>query len=182
MRPHPRGSFEVLFTREAFADHVSWLMFNRPFGLGILVHPLTRLQLLDHTRRALWIGPPLAIDCAILEEADARLLGAPDEARNRSSWIRQLNVPERAVIGRAGDVALPRGHEPEGSSPSEALGEPALGLANAAHRSPLGRVQLPDPESQRLAKAATVQRPAWPLYSCRVAASHSSRAEQAILS
>src|SRR5438477_469175 len=28
--PHPRGSFEVLFTREVFADYVSWLMFTRP--------------------------------------------------------------------------------------------------------------------------------------------------------
>ena len=28
--PHRRGSFEVLFTREAFADSVSWLMFSRP--------------------------------------------------------------------------------------------------------------------------------------------------------
>ena len=74
--PHRRGSFEVLFTREAFADYVSWLMFSRPPWLDILVHPLTGSQLLDHTRRALWLGTPLEIDSAILEEADARLLAA----------------------------------------------------------------------------------------------------------
>ena len=74
--PHLRGSFEVLFTRDAFADCVSWLMFSRPPWLDILVHPLTGLQLLDHTRRALWLGTPLAIDCPLLKEADARLCAA----------------------------------------------------------------------------------------------------------
>ena len=74
--PHPRGSFEVLFTREAFADYVSWLMFARPESLDILVHPLTRSQTLDHTTRALWLGTPLAIDRAMLEAVDARLLAA----------------------------------------------------------------------------------------------------------
>ncbi len=72
--PHPRGSFEVLFTREVFADYVSWLMFNRPQTLDILIHPLTRSQTLDHTARALWLGTPRAIDRAVLEAVDARLL------------------------------------------------------------------------------------------------------------
>ncbi len=80
--PHPRGSFEVLFTREAFADYVSWLMFTRPESLAILIHPLTRSQTLDHTSRALWLGAPLAIDRAMLEAVDAKLLasGATEEA------------------------------------------------------------------------------------------------------
>ena len=69
--PHPRGSFEVLFTREVFADYVSWLMFARPERLDILVHPLTRSQTLDHTTRALWLGTPLAIDRPMLEAVDA---------------------------------------------------------------------------------------------------------------
>ena len=72
--PHPRGSFEVLFTREVFADYVSWLMFNRPEGLDILIHPLTRSQTLDHTTRAFWLGTPLAIDWAMLEAVDVKLL------------------------------------------------------------------------------------------------------------
>ncbi len=74
--PHRRGRFEVLFTREAFADSVSWLMFSRPPWLDILVHPLTGSQLLDHTRRAFWLGTPLAIDCTLLKEADAKLFAA----------------------------------------------------------------------------------------------------------
>lgn len=69
--PHPRGSFEVLFTREAFADYVSWLMFERPPRISVLIHPLTRSQLLDHGARALWLGEPLALDRDVLVTADA---------------------------------------------------------------------------------------------------------------
>jgi aromatic ring-cleaving dioxygenase len=80
--PHPRGSFEVLFTREVFADYVSWLMFARPEKLAILIHPLTRSQMLDHTARALWLGAPLAINRSMLEAVDVRLLasGATEES------------------------------------------------------------------------------------------------------
>ena len=74
--PHPRGSFEVLFTREVFSDYVLWLMFSRPKGFDTLIHPLTRAQTLDHTARALWLGTPLAIDQPMLEAVDARLLAA----------------------------------------------------------------------------------------------------------
>ena len=74
--PHPCGSFEVLFTREVFADYVSWLMFTRPESIDILIHPLTRSQTLDHTTRALWLGAPRAVDRAMLEAEDARLLAA----------------------------------------------------------------------------------------------------------
>lgn len=69
--PHPRGSFEVLFTREALADYVSWLMFERPERISIVIHPLTRSQVLDHTARALWLGEPLALSCDVLEAVDA---------------------------------------------------------------------------------------------------------------
>ncbi len=74
--PHPRGSFEVVFTRDVFADYVSWLMFTRPESLDILIHPLTRSQTLDHTTRALWLGTPLAIDRTVFETVDARSLAS----------------------------------------------------------------------------------------------------------
>jgi len=32
--------------------------------------------LLDHTRRALWLGTPFAIDCPLLKEAEAKLFAA----------------------------------------------------------------------------------------------------------
>jgi len=74
--PHPRGSFEVLFTRKAFAEYVTWMMFARPPSLDILIHPLTRSQVLDHTQRAFWLGTPLPLGTALLAEADARLEAA----------------------------------------------------------------------------------------------------------
>lgn len=79
--PHPCGSFEVLFAREAFPDYLPWLMFARPATIDILVHPLTRSQVLDHTARALWLGTPLTLDRQMLEAEDARLLasGAPSK-------------------------------------------------------------------------------------------------------
>jgi aromatic ring-cleaving dioxygenase len=79
--PHPRGSFEVLFTREVYAEVLLWLTFARPAGLDILVHPLTRSQVLDHTQRAVWLGTPLILDRALLEAADARrsAVGRPEE-------------------------------------------------------------------------------------------------------
>jgi aromatic ring-cleaving dioxygenase len=49
-------------------------MFTRPERLDILTHPLTRSQMLDHTTRALWLGTPVAIDRAMLEAVDAKLL------------------------------------------------------------------------------------------------------------
>jgi aromatic ring-cleaving dioxygenase len=82
--PHPRGSFEVLFTREAFADYVSWLMFERPSRISVVIHPLTRSQTLDHTSRALWLGERLAMSCDVLEAADARALA---DERNEAEII-----------------------------------------------------------------------------------------------
>lgn len=80
--PHPRGSFEVLFAREAFRDYVPWLMFARPAAIDILVHPLTRSQVLDHTARALWLGTPLSLDRKMLEAEDARLLAPGGPSKN----------------------------------------------------------------------------------------------------
>jgi len=80
--PHPRGSFEVLFTREAFADYVPWLIFVRPSAIDILVHPLTGSQLLDHTARAVWLGTSLPLDRQMLEAEDARLLASGASSKN----------------------------------------------------------------------------------------------------
>ena len=78
--PHPRGNFEVLFTREAFAEYVSWLMFERPAALSILIHPLTRSQMDDHTSRALWLGPPLPLEEGILARSDANSAARSEES------------------------------------------------------------------------------------------------------
>jgi DOPA 4,5-dioxygenase len=72
--PHPRASFEVLFTREVLAEYVAWLMFERPAGMSILIHPLTRSQTDDHTTRALWLGEQLDVQLDILEASDAKAI------------------------------------------------------------------------------------------------------------
>jgi DOPA 4,5-dioxygenase len=69
--PHPRGSFEVQFTRAVLAEYLSWLLFERPPRLSVLVHPLTKSQVLDHTARAVWLGEPLVLERSVLEAADA---------------------------------------------------------------------------------------------------------------
>jgi aromatic ring-cleaving dioxygenase len=53
--PHPRFSYQVLFTKDQFADIVPWLALNRG-GLTILVHPNTGEALEDHRDRGLWLG------------------------------------------------------------------------------------------------------------------------------
>lgn len=74
--PHPRGNFEVLFTRDILADYTAWLLLARPESVDVLIHPLTRSQLLDHTVRALWLGTPRPLDRQMLEAVDARLAAA----------------------------------------------------------------------------------------------------------
>ena len=86
----------MLFTREAFADYVSCLRYSRPPWLDILVHPLTGSQLVDHTRRALSLGTPLAIDCTLLKEADARLFAA---GRSEESIIEGTKTHGRRRAG-----------------------------------------------------------------------------------
>ena len=80
--PHPRGSFEVLFTRAVFTEVLTWLMFARPPASSILVHPLTRCQLSDHTQRALWLGTPLSLVTEVLAASDAssQAAGRSEEA------------------------------------------------------------------------------------------------------
>jgi DOPA 4,5-dioxygenase len=60
--PHPVGNFEVLFTRDAYADMMTWFAFNRPAWMSILIHPCTEKMELDHSARAIWFGPQLPID------------------------------------------------------------------------------------------------------------------------
>ena len=72
--PHPLGSFEVLFTRDAFTEYVTWLSFERPEAIDIVIHPLTRTETKDHTTRALWLGKAHPLDVALLEAVDARVV------------------------------------------------------------------------------------------------------------
>jgi len=97
--PHPRGSFEVLFTREAFVEHVTWMMFARPPSLDVLIHPLTRSQVLDHGPRAFWLGTPLALGTALLAAADARLEEAGRSEESIIEATKRHVLPAPAAAG-----------------------------------------------------------------------------------
>lgn len=58
--PHPVAMFQIAFEVEEFPRLVPWLMLNRA-GLSVLVHPLTGNDLDDHSRFALWLGPPMPL-------------------------------------------------------------------------------------------------------------------------
>lgn len=64
------GNFEVLFTRDVYTDMVTWLEFNRPEDLSILVHPLTDAVVADHTQRAMWLGKPVDLELSGLHKAE----------------------------------------------------------------------------------------------------------------
>eukprot|EP01125_Pyxidicula_operculata_P016741 TRINITY_DN5790_c0_g1_i1.p1 TRINITY_DN5790_c0_g1~~TRINITY_DN5790_c0_g1_i1.p1 ORF type:complete len:178 (-),score=9.62 TRINITY_DN5790_c0_g1_i1:54-587(-) len=69
--PHPCGSFEVLFTRDSFTTFVIWMQSHRPKEcISILIHPISRFQLADHTYYSIWIGQQLKLKTELLIEAD----------------------------------------------------------------------------------------------------------------
>jgi aromatic ring-cleaving dioxygenase len=63
--PHPVAMYQVAFAVEEFPRLVPWLMLNRA-GLDILVHPLTKDSVADHTGFALWLGTPLPLRVEVL--------------------------------------------------------------------------------------------------------------------
>ncbi|KAF9407049.1 hypothetical protein BGZ94_002844 [Podila epigama] len=65
--PHVIGSFEVWCPIESFARLFSWFTLNRGKH-SVLVHPLTREQLLDHTDRAIWMGQSIPLDFDIFKQ------------------------------------------------------------------------------------------------------------------
>jgi len=65
--PHPIGSFETCCNSSALSRSMSYFIQNRPFNLSILLHPLTRWEVRDHTERALWLGQSMPLDLTILE-------------------------------------------------------------------------------------------------------------------
>ena len=64
--PHTKAMFQVVFEEKDFAGFASWLMLNRK-DLDVLIHPETGNDLLDHTKHAMWLGTPLAIDTSAFD-------------------------------------------------------------------------------------------------------------------
>ena len=99
--PHPRGSFEVLFTREAFADYVSWLMFARPPSLSILIHPLTHRSRSITARVHSGSASVSRSTSTMLEAVDAKALAA---GRSEESIIER----DEETLGATCSRSVPR--------------------------------------------------------------------------
>ncbi|KAJ3118148.1 hypothetical protein HDU96_003677 [Phlyctochytrium bullatum] len=61
MGPHPVGSYEVWVPTEYFARVYQWLARHRPQNVSILIHPLSKEQLLDHTDRVAFLGQSMPL-------------------------------------------------------------------------------------------------------------------------
>lgn len=65
--PHPIGSYETCCNASSLAQAQSFFMQNRG-NLSILLHPLTRYEVLDHTTRAMWLGKDMPLDISRLRD------------------------------------------------------------------------------------------------------------------
>ena len=54
--PHPRGSCQLAFAPDQFAELIPWLLVHRN-GLTVFAHAETGNALKDHTDHVLWLGP-----------------------------------------------------------------------------------------------------------------------------
>ncbi|KAI9309044.1 DOPA-like domain-containing protein [Cunninghamella echinulata] len=72
--PHTVGSYEVWCPTEYFARAFSFFTLNRG-DLSILIHPLTKYPLKDHSSRAVWLGHSFPLDLSTLPEIDTEPLG-----------------------------------------------------------------------------------------------------------
>ena len=58
--PHPIANVLVIFKPDQFERVVPYLMLNRD-GLDVLVHPLTKDAVEDHSSFAIWLGNPVEL-------------------------------------------------------------------------------------------------------------------------
>lgn len=65
--PHPVGSYETCCNSTSIPFALSFFMQNHG-NLSVLLHPLTRMEVLDHTKRAMFLGPKLPLDTSVLAE------------------------------------------------------------------------------------------------------------------
>lgn len=63
--PHSIGSFETCCNTSAINPAQSFFMQNHG-NLSVLLHPLTRYEVLDHTDRAMWMGKEIPLDVSTL--------------------------------------------------------------------------------------------------------------------
>ncbi len=68
--PHPTGSCQLAFGREAFSDVVTWLAMNRD-GLTVFTHLETGDELADHRDHGIWMGSMPALDLSIFKGGES---------------------------------------------------------------------------------------------------------------
>ena len=68
--PHPVPSFETWVPFESFAHVYEFFLRQLPVsdGISVLIHPLTRHEILDHTTRATFLGKSYPLDLSVLHE------------------------------------------------------------------------------------------------------------------
>lgn len=64
--PHLVGSYNVWCPKEHFPRLYSFFLLHRG-DHSVLVHPLTREEVVDHTERAVWMGHPFPVDLSELK-------------------------------------------------------------------------------------------------------------------
>ena len=58
--PHPVGSFEVWVPQEYLPHMLTFTMYNRG-DLSVLVNPLGKTEIRDHSSDAMWLGKPFPL-------------------------------------------------------------------------------------------------------------------------
>ena len=66
--PHPRGSCQLAFGPELFAQVIPWLIVHRE-GLTVFAHAETGDAMKDHTEHVVWLGPSETLNLAALSRA-----------------------------------------------------------------------------------------------------------------
>jgi len=65
--PHTIGSFETCCNKTSISSSLTWFMENHG-NLSILLHPLTRWEIRDHTERSMFLGLRIPLDLSALSE------------------------------------------------------------------------------------------------------------------
>lgn len=63
--PHPIGSYETCCNETSLPESLSFFIQHRG-NLSILLHPLTRFEVGDHTTRSMWLGASMPLDLSAL--------------------------------------------------------------------------------------------------------------------
>lgn len=63
--PHMISNYEVWCPKEHFSRTYSWFLLHRG-NHSVLIHPLTKEEIKDYTERAVWLGPPMPLNLAVL--------------------------------------------------------------------------------------------------------------------